>query len=438
MPFIEWCVSRSLHVIWDFASIPGYAGGGPNGDILSSPDHYQQALELMELFSVRCADVPSGALSFYILGGSDSHYFREDELVKLTNDMTASLRQNSPDRGVHSNIWTDDAAGAFLSGWCEGLSKTNTTVGFELYPWDVPTLMGFPESSAANGRIYANGDKLTIRGNLQAGTTITFLLTAADGVGLGLNAVISADEHEIARLDCDVLNESHKRFLQRDDEYYVYLAGYPLTVTLEADAKEIALRYAFDDQTTMILLANIAIQTPSSHAQTYPEFYHRIGDVMTSWHYVTDMYKTIKVLCSNGWIGKPLDLPIITLPGDDSYEIDQQKSYFQTPESIREYVQKWADWGKRPISRFGCPSRVIRCHCPLRIEYLTCGVMLRRWRNIILETLFTDFQANWGPIIHKRALKDGISELPNSGYTEYGDFYLDEPVLEILREYLPN
>ena len=78
---IEWCIDRKLHIIWDFATIPGYAGGGENGDILTNPEHYRQAVELMELFSARYANVPSGVISFYILGESDSNYFSEEELV---------------------------------------------------------------------------------------------------------------------------------------------------------------------------------------------------------------------------------------------------------------------------------------------------------------------------------------------------------------------
>lgn len=436
---IEWCVSRGLHVIWDFASIPGYAGAGPNGDILSNPEHYRQAVALMELFSARYADVPSGVISFYILGESDSNYFSEGELVKLTNDLTAGLRQNSPDRGVRSNVWMSDQAGAFLSGWCEGLSKTDTTVGFELYPLNVPTLMGFPENSAANGRLYADGGKLTIKGNFQAGTTVTFLLTSADGVGLGLDTVVYADGREITRLDCDTLDESHERFIQRDGGYYVHLSGFPLSATLESDTKEIVLRCLCNDPTSMVILANIAVQSPSDQEQTCPEFYHRVGDPVTSWRYETGHCKTVNIPCSAGWVGTPLDPPTITIHNDGSYDIDQGVSYFQTPESIWAYVQKWADWGEQTdtpvwVSESGYPMSLptedrvayIRCYAETLNEY---GI---GW------TLFTNFENNWGPIIHKSALENSVSEPPNSGYTEYGDFYLDEPVLEVLREYLPD
>ena len=53
-------------------------------------------------------------------------------------------------------------------------------------------------------------------------------------------------------------------------------------------------------------------------------------------------------------------------------------------------------------------------------------------------TMFTDFHANWGPIVYKTALEENISQPPDSGYVCHGDFYWDEPVLEILREYLPD
>ena len=53
-------------------------------------------------------------------------------------------------------------------------------------------------------------------------------------------------------------------------------------------------------------------------------------------------------------------------------------------------------------------------------------------------TMFTDFHANWGPIVYKTALEENISQPADSGYVCHGDFYWDEPVLEILREYLPD
>lgn len=435
---IEWCIERNLHVIWDFASIPGYAGGGPNGDILTNPDHYRKAVELMKLFSARYADVPSGVISFYILGEADSNYFSEGELIKLTNDLTAGLRQNSPDRGVRSNVWMSDQAGAFLSGWCEGLSETDTTVGFELYTWDVPTLWGFPENKPANGRVYANGDKLTIKGSFKAGTTVTCLLSAADGVGLGLDVVLSANGQKINQLDCDTLDETHERFLWRDGGYYVHLAGLPFAATLEEDAEEITLYCECEDSSSMILLANIAIQTPTDQIQTYPEFYHRDGDQKTSWRYVTDQYQTVNVPCNFAWKGEPLALPVITVHEDGSYDISQTESYVQTPESIRAYVETWTQWGEQTntpvwVSESGYPMSL---PTEDRVAYMRCYAEILDEYDIGW-TLFTNFERDWGPIIHKSALEENISEPPNSGYIEYGDFYLDEPVLEILREYLP-
>lgn len=435
---IEWCIDRNLHIIWDFATIPGYAGGGGNGDILTNPDHYRQAVELMELFSVRYANVPSGVISFYILGESDSNYFSEEELVTLTNDLTAGLRKSSPDRGVLSNIWMSDKSGAFLSGWCEGLSETDTTVGFELYTWDVPTLLGFPENKPANGRVYANGDKLIIKGNFKAGTTVTYLLSAADGVGLGLDVVLSANGQRINQLDCDTLDETHERFLQQDG-YYVHLAGLPFTTTLEEDTEELSLYCECEDSSTMILLANIAIQTPTAQKQTHPELYHRDGDPKTSWRYVTDQYQTVNIPCNSAWKGESLALPVITVCEDGSYDISQAESYVQTPESIRAYVETWAQWGEQTntpvwVSESGYPMSL---PTEDRVAYMRCYAEVLDEYDIGW-TLYTDFESNWGPIVHKNALEDHVSEPPNSGYVEYGDFYLDEPVLEILREYLPD
>ena len=436
---IEWCIESNLHVIWDFASVPGYAGGGPNGDILDNPEHRRQAVELMELFSERYAGVPSGVLSFYILGESGINYFSEEELVELTTELTEGLRRSSPDRGVRSNLWCDDFAGAFFNSPCDGLRDTDTTVGFELYTGAVQTLMGFPDNLAANGRMYANGEQTSLLGDFPAGTELSFLLKVADGVGLGLELVLWADGEEIARLDCDSLDESSPYFIRREGEYYVQLAGYPFTVSLEKDAKELKLGCLCEDESTMIELDNISVSFPSRQARTNMEFYNLPGEVTTCWRYVTDERQVINIPCSAAWTGQALPLSAISLDDDGSFQIERGNEYVQTPESIRSYVEGWAAWGEETgttmwVSEFGYPMSMptedrtayIRCCMEILEEY---GM---GW------TMFTDFQNNWGPIVHETAFEERISQPSDSGYELHGEFYWDEPVLEILREYLPE
>ncbi len=436
---IEWCIERKLHIIWDFASVPGYAGGGPNGDILDNPEHRRQAIELMELFSERYANVPSGVLSFYILGESDSNYFSEEELVALTTELRDGLRKSSEDRGVLSNLWCDDYAGAFFNSPCDGLRETDTTVGFELYTADLPTLMGFPHNRAANGRMYANGEVTGILGDFPAGTELSFLMNVADGVGLDLELVMWADGEEIARLDCNSLDESSPYFIRRDGDYYVHLAGYPFTVTLDRDVSELTLGCQCEDDSTMVILSNISLSFPAEQTQLHQEFYNLPGEMGTTWRYVEDERQVINIPCSSAWTGQVPPLSTINVHSDGSFDIEQSNEYIQTPSSIRSYVESWAAWGEETgtpmwVSEFGYPMSMptedrtayIRC-CMEILEEYEMG-----W------TMFTDFHANWGPIVYKTALEENISQPADSGYVCHGDFYWDEPVLEILREYLPD
>ena len=264
-------------------------------------------------------------------------------------------------------------------------------------------------------------------------------MKVADGVGLGLELVLWADGEEIARLDCDSLDESSPYFIRREGEYYVQLAGYPFTVSLEKDAKELKLGCLCEDESTMIELGNISVSFPSRQARTNIEFYNLPGEVTTYWRYVTDERQVINIPCSAAWTGQALPLSAISLDDDGSFQIERGNEYVQTPESIRNYVEGWAAWGEETgttmwVSEFGCPMSMptedrtayIRCCMEILEEY---GM---GW------TMFTDFQNNWGPIVHETAFEERISQPPDSGYELHGEFYWDEPVLEILREYLPE
>ena len=147
----------------------------------------------------------------------------------------------------------------------------------------------------------------------------------------------------------------------------------------------------------------------------------------------------MNIPCNSAWKGEPLALSTITVRKDGSYDTSQTESYVQSPESICAYVEMWAQWGKQTntpvwVSESGYPMSL---PTEDRVAYMHCYAEVLDEYDIGW-TLYTDFESNWGPIVHKNALEDHVSEPPNSGYVGCGDFYLDEPVLEILREYLPN
>lgn len=433
---LEWCVQYDIHLCIDMHELPGY--GFEVRIVEEDAASRENSILVWDVFSARYANVPANALSYNLVNEPDASYFQDGSYAVFADEMVQTIRNNDKAKKLlvsdgigdlsYEYSWSSAASLSPVKGLDSTVMQT-----MHIYPWHTGAKSGYislfdwPYEYAAPVNNYVSEQPLTLRGDFPAGTRVTFYLDTvyedsepivcrADG-----NIVDSYDrEFKLGQNNCVFIGDGRAEFDFGKNN------GLTLEFTVSENCSEITIG-------NNLCVTDLLVRIPSDTEKTYPV---PANEKDNGFIYETGKYDTVYIRTTAAWSELS---STINIAGDFSYTVDNpaQADVFDM-ESLRTHVEKWVDWSKKTGTPIMCNEFNIPVSLPeeIRVGYMRAILDLFE-KYDIPWCIYTNNLRCWTPVVTVDDVLAGDTILPVDGsVTQKGDVWYDEPVLELLREYM--
>jgi hypothetical protein len=448
---VEWGAKYGVHI-----NIVLYELPGSRDDIESNKTHFNEAVKFWGMLAKRYADIPANVLSYNLLNEPGIGIHTSEGYGRLANSLIAEIRKYDREKLLLSD-------GVLLGDWynwegaCTSMPssylKNDIAQSIHFYPWNMVrksahiNLMQWPyeHRDTVNNMITSGKEPMTLQGDFDKDTEISLYVNNINNANAGMSLVLQADGKEAGRYVLDGIKKGKNNCsdLYPRKETLEYVAdfgnnglynGWKLDFKLKEKAKELKVFLETKVDGT-VAFREIFIKMPAASKNTYavpdntkvPQgFTYETGHFKTAYIYCSEVYSetasTVTIAADGTYTSTP------EFPGHDSFDY----------ETMREYFKKWKDWSIEtgtPIicNEFAPISALPRTQ---RLAFLKATMDLLDELDIPWAITVSNMES-WGPFILERDVRDGKAVLPCDGsYVKSGDMYIDQPALDLLRQYM--